>query len=331
MVFVQRSRGFIAVALLALGSVAACTVRAVSMPGTSYAGPEAQPDPALVARLNADVTQLAAGFGERNVTNQPAALEQTAAWLRTRLEGLGYVVQEEPIKVGERTTKNLIVERRGRGLATQLVLVGAHYDTAHGTPGADDNGSGVAVALALAEIFSTRTPERTVRFIFFTNEEPPHFRTTSMGSVVNAGACRGRHDDVKAMLSLETLGYFSDEAGSQRYPWPLSLVYPSQGNFVAFVGNVESRELVRDCVRTFRAMAQVPSEGASLPGSLEGVDFSDHAPYWKYGYPALMVTDTALFRNPHYHEPTDVPARVDFRRLALVTEGLISVVESLAQ
>lgn len=309
------------------GLCAGCFSRMVSMPGTSYAGPDATPAAALEASLRADVTQLASGFGERNLSNAPEALERTASWLTQRLTDLGYVVKEEPFLVGERTVKNLIVEKPG---STELIVIGAHYDSAHGTPGADDNASGVAAALALAAHVMKHPGKRTVRFVFFTNEEPPYFRTASMGSEVNARATRARGDDVKAMLSLETIGYFSDAPNSQHYPWPFSLAYPSTGNFIAFVGDTESRELTRDCVRVFREKGRLPSEGAAIPAAVEGADWSDHGPYWRQGYRALMVTDTAPFRNPHYHEATDVPERVDYRRLALTTEGLFAVIDALA-
>lgn len=309
---------------------AACFSRMVSMPGTSYAGPAATANAALEQALRADVTHLATTIGERNVENAPAALEQTAQWLTTRLVSFGYEVLVEPYPVGERTVKNLVVEKRGERLPTELVVVGAHYDTAPGTPGADDNGSGVAVALALAERLATKHPARTVRFVFFTNEEPPFFNTRGMGSEVNARAARARGDDVKAMLSLETMGFFRDEPNTQHYPWPLSTMYPSTGNFIAFVGDTESRALVHQVISTFRAHAQVPSEGASIPAAIEGADWSDHGPYWRQGYRALMVTDTAPFRNPGYHEASDTADQLDYRRLALVTDGLVSVLDALA-
>lgn len=308
-----------------------CFSRMVSMPGASYAGPEASPAPELEAALRRDVTRVATEIGERNLYNAPAALEQTAAWLTERLTALGYEVKAEPFSVGDRTVKNLIVEKVGASRPTELVVIGAHYDSAHGTPGADDNASGVAAALALAEHFIKQTPARTLRFVFFTNEEPPFFRTASMGSEVNAKAARARGDDVKAMLSLETIGFFTDAPASQHYPWPFSVAYPSTGNFIAFVGDTDSRELTRECVGVFREKARVASEGAAIPSFVEGADWSDHGPYWRQGYRALMVTDTAPFRNPHYHEATDVPERVDFRRLGLVTEGLVAVIEALSR
>jgi Zn-dependent M28 family amino/carboxypeptidase len=189
----------------------------------------------------------------------------------------------------------------------------------------------VAVGLALANYVQRQSPARTVRFVFFTNEEPPFFRTASMGSEVNARAARERKDDVKAMIALETMGYFTDEANTQHYPWPFSAFYPSTGNFIAFVGDTSSGDLARACVEAFRKSAKVPSEGASIPAFIEGADWSDHGPFWRQDYRALMVTDTAPFRNPNYHEATDLPDRVDFKRLALTTEGLFAVLDALAR
>jgi Zn-dependent M28 family amino/carboxypeptidase len=318
--------------VLLLGVLGAgCFSRMVSMPGETYAGPLGTPEPQLEASLRADVNQLAVGFGERNLVNHPEALEQSAVWLTERLSALGYVVKEEAFPVGERKVKNLIVEKLGASRPTELVVIGAHYDSAPGTPGADDNGSGVAVGLALAQYVQAKTPARTVRFVFFTNEEPPFFRTVSMGSEVNAKATRARGDDVKAMIALETMGYFTDEPDTQHYPWPFSAFYPSTGNFIAFVGDTDSRDLARECVEVFRKAAKVPSEGAAIPAFIEGADWSDHGPYWRQGYRALMVTDTAPFRNPNYHHAADLPDRVDFRRLALVTEGLFAVVDALGR
>lgn len=313
--------GFLAVAL------GACVAGMVSMPGESYAGATVAPDEAVVEALRADVTRLAVDLGERNLVNTPEKLRRTAEWLEQRLTSLGYEVRSQRFRAGAHEVRNLIVERRGA--SDELVIVGAHYDTAEGTPGADDNASGVAVALSLAEFFAKQDPHRTLRFIFFTNEEPPFFRASTMGSEVAAKASRAANEDVKAMLALETMGSFSDEKGSQHYPWPFSMFYPSQGNFIAFVADTTSRELVRDSVRVFREDAKVPSEGASVPASIEGIDWSDHGPYWRQGYVALMVTDTAPFRNPHYHRATDLPDTLDFTRLAHVAVGLRGVVRHL--
>src|SRR5262249_21271394 len=161
-------------------------------------------------------------------------------------------------------------------------------------------------------------------------EEPPYFQTPAMGSAVYARRCRERGEKVVAMLGLETIGYYTDRPGSQRYPFPFGLFYPKTGDFVAFVGNTGSRALVHRAVAAFRAGAPFPSEGAAAPAALQGVGWSDHWSFWQEGYPAVMVTDTAPFRNPDYHTPRDVPDRLAYAPMARVVAGLVRVVEALA-
>jgi Zn-dependent M28 family amino/carboxypeptidase len=200
-----------------------------------------------------------------------------------------------------------------------------------GAPGADDNASGVAVMLALARAFEQKPQRRTVRFVAFVNEEPPHFWNESMGSLHYAKACKERGDVITAMLSLESLGYYRDEAGSQKYPPIVSWFFPDRANFVAFVGDLGSRSLVRDAIGAFRASAQFPSEGAAMPAFVTGVGWSDQWSFWQVGYPGVMVTDTAPFRNANYHTANDKPDTLDYARLASVTTGLVAVVEKLAR
>lgn len=205
----------------------------------------------------------------------------------------------------------------------------AHYDTVIGTPGANDNSSGVAATLALARRFAKRNTDRTLRFVAFVNEEPPYFQTDQMGSRVYAQRCRQRRENVVSMLSLETIGYYDDTPGTQDYPPPFGLLYPSEGNFIGFVGNTESGDLVRQAVAAFRRNEKFPAEGGALPGEIPGVGFSDQWSFWQEGYPALMVTDTAMFRYPHYHEPEDTIDKVNFDRTARVVRGLEKVVAEL--
>ena len=196
--------------------------------------------------------------------------------------------------------------------------------------GANDNASGVAVLLALARALSPEKAARTLRFVAFANEEPPHFQNESMGSWAYALSCQQRGDDIVAMISLETMGYYSDEEDSQSYPFPMSAAYPSTGSFIGFVGNVASRHLVRRVVGSFREHAAFPSEGAALPSWIPGVGWSDHWSFWQAGYRAIMVTDTAPFRYPHYHTEQDTPDKLDYERLARVTLGLEKVIRELA-
>jgi Zn-dependent M28 family amino/carboxypeptidase len=231
------------------------------------------------------------------------------------------------------TVSNLEADVAGGARAREVVVVGAHYDTAAGGPGAADNASGVAALLAIARSLtaSKLAPARTLRFVAFVNEEPPYFWNPEMGSLVYAKACKARGDDVVAMLSLETLGYFRDDAGSQKYPPIVSWFYPDRGDFIAFVGNLGSRSVVREAIATFRGAVRFPSEGAALPSFVTGVGWSDQWSFWQVGYPGVMVTDTAPFRNPHYHQMSDTPDTLDYDRLSRVTEGLVAVVKKLAE
>jgi Zn-dependent M28 family amino/carboxypeptidase len=303
----------------------------ISMPGKSHQGPLPPLTPsesALASALRRDVVELAVTIGERNVVNY-AALKKAADYVESGLRVVG-PVRRHTYQADGRDCDNLEVEIRGTKAPGEVVVVGAHYDSVIGTPGANDNASGVAGLLALARALANARPERTLRLVAFVNEEPPHFRTNEMGSRVYARRCRERNETVTAMLSLETIGCFTDMPGTQKYPAPLGLCYPSTGNFIAFVGNVGSRSLVRRCVKTFRDRAPFPSEGAALPGFLPGVGWSDHESFWENGFPAVMVTDTAPFRFPHYHQRGDTPDKIDFERCARVVAGVEQVVRDLA-
>jgi Zn-dependent M28 family amino/carboxypeptidase len=216
------------------------------------------------------------------------------------------------------------------GARPEILLIGGHYDSVFGSPGANDNGTGVAAMLALARRFAARQPKHTLRFVAFVNEEPPYFLSGEMGSFVYADRCKARGDKISAMISLETIGYFSDAPNSQTYPSPgLSLFYPKVGNFIGFVSNVQSRTLLRRVVALFRKHAKIPSEGAALPAFVPGVSWSDQWSFWRKGYPGIMVTDTAPFRYPHYHSSSDTPDKLDYDRFTLVVSGIEKVVEDL--
>ena len=189
----------------------------------------------------------------------------------------------------------------------------------------------MAAVLVLARKFARRKSERTLRFVAFVNEEPPYFQTENMGSWVYAKRCRQRAEKIASMLSLETIGCYSDIPGSQQYPKPFNLLYPSTGNFIGFVGNVASAELVQQVVGTFRRAEPFPSEGAALPEAVSGAGFSDHWSFWQEGYPGVMVTDTAMFRYPHYHGPGDTIDKIDFERMARVVRGLEKVIGALTE
>lgn len=294
------------------------------MPGTSYAGELPPLNSAQVERRNAlrrDVEVLATTIGPRNV-QYPKQMVAASQFLLKELEDMGFVVERQSYRAQEQNFENLIVEVPGKSRPKEIVVVGAHYDSAFSSPAANDNGSGVAATLELARSFASRQPSRTVRFAFFANEEPPFNWTKDMGSLVYARSCKNRDENIVGMYSLETIGYYSDEPGSQQYPQPLDKLYPATGNFVAFVSNLGSREWLRRSVRSFRHHAQFPSEGAALPNRLPGVGWSDHWSFWQVGYPGVMITDTALFRYPDYHKETDTPDKLDYDRMTLVVSGV---------
>jgi len=275
------------------------------------------------------VKHLAGEIGERNVIHRPRELNQAADYIEAEFARAGYEVRRQEYNVSGTDCFNLEVEISGTSLPDEIVIIGAHYDSVTGSPAANDNGSGVAALLGLARRFSRRTCERTLRFVAFVNEEAPYAHTEQMGSWVYARRCRERGEKVSAMLSLETIGYYSDTPGSQKYPPLVGLLYPSTGNFIAFVGNTRYSDLVRQVVGAFRRNEQFPSEGAALPQAIRSIARSDHWSFWQEGYPALMVTDTAPFRYPYYHTPEDTVDKIDFERTARVVRGLQSVITEL--
>lgn len=282
------------------------------------------------ATLRMHVQTLAGKIGERNVW-RPHALRAAADYLRHHWEVQGYRVSAHEVTFERGRWANLEVSRPGRQAPNEIVVIGAHYDSVSGSPGANDNGSGVAALLELARLFAARDVGRSVRFVAFVNEEPPFFRTGDMGSEQYARAARLKGEDIRAMLALETIGYYDDAPGSQHYPPFFSLFFPDRGNFIGMVSNFGSRALLKRAVAVFRAASNFPLESVATFGWVPGVDWSDHASFWNEGYPAIMITDTALYRYPYYHSVQDTPDKVDYARLARVTEGLAAVVEALAK
>jgi len=281
--------------------------------------------------LKKHVVHLATTIGERNLRTYDKLCD-AADYIEAEYKSYGYQPKRQTYQVHGLDCFNLDVEIKGTKSPDEVVIIGAHYDSVVGTPGANDNGSGTAAMLFLAKHFAKSKPERSLRFVAWTNEEPPYFQNRGlMGSWVYAEKCRQEKQDIVAVLSLETMGYYTDAKDSQDYPPPLNLLYPSTGNFVGFVSNTKSRKLQRKVIKTFRKHAKIPSEGASLPASLPGVGWSDHWSFWQEDYAGLMVTDTAPFRYPHYHKATDTPDKVNFPEMAKVVEGLKFVIEDQAK
>lgn len=302
----------------------------IRMPGKSFHGtarPLSRDETALREELKTDVRKLGGEIGERNLARYPQ-LQAAALYIENQLTIAGWKVRRDEYAVHGKGCYN--IEAELRGTSPEIVVIGAHYDSVFGSPGANDNGSGVAALLALARRFSNTHNSRTLRFVAFVNEEPGYFQTAQMGSFVYAAGCRRRNDRISAMISLETIGYYSNKPGSQRYPLlGLGLIYPRTGNFIGFVGNVGSRVLLRDAIGEFRREAQVPSVGGAFPAIVPGVGWSDQWSFWKHGYPGIMVTDSAPFRYPHYHAISDTPDKLDYDSMTRVVIGMKGVIQNL--
>ena len=291
------------------------------------AAPLSPDEIALREELRADVQKLAGEIGERNMWHYPQ-LNAAADFIENSFSHAGLLPRRDTYEIRGQACHNIETEIRGK--RPEIILIGAHYDSVFGSPGANDNGSGVAATLALARRFAGRKTEHTLRFVAFVNEEPPYFLSDEMGSFIYAGRCKARGDKIPVMISLETIGYFSDAPNSQSYPSAgLGIFYPKVGNFIGFVGNVRSRSLLRRVIAAFRKYAKIPSEGAALPSFIPGVSWSDQRSFWRHGYPGIMVTDTAPFRYPYYHSADDTPDKLDYDRFALVVSGMEKVIEGL--
>lgn len=304
----------------------------VKMPGPTFTGPLPPLTPAQLAvrhGLARHVRALAGDIGVRGAEAY-ANVQRAAAYIERELTALGYHVASQEFTADRRTFRNLEATLPGAALGHEVVVLGAHYDSADEAPGADDNASGVAGVLELARVFADAKLNRTVRFVFFPNEEPPNFATRDMGSRHYAAAARERNDQIVAMLSIESIGYYDTEKGSQRYPFPLNLAYPDVGDFIGFVSNLKSRGLLHRAIAAFRRHASIPTQGAAAPGWMPGVWWSDHWSFWLEDYPAIMISDTAPYRYPFYHTPEDTPDKLDYDRTARVVDGLAHVVVALA-
>lgn len=304
----------------------------IRMPGKSYKGQlSALTDKQILIRdeLARDVNKLADEIGERNIWNYKQ-YTVAADFIETSLVQAGYKIRRQGYEVENKTCYNIEAEKAGTKHPKQIIVIGAHYDSAYGTVGANDNASGVAAVLALARYFAGCTNICTLRFVLFANEEPPFYHTDRMGSMVYAKSCRDKDDNIIAMLSLETVGSYSDKPKSQKYPPPFNLVYPSEGNFIGFISNMgDSRKLLHTAIASFRKNCLFPSEGGAIPEIIVGINWSDHWSFWQHGYSAIMVTDSAPFRYQYYHKPDDTPDKINYDCMARVVSGLQSVIAEL--
>jgi hypothetical protein len=323
----------LAVLVFTLPAVLIWVLWMTRMPLESYAGqfpPLTSQQLETANHLSQHVNYLSETIGERNLS-RTGTLQAATDYFQSYFKGVGYSVREQSYLAQGQQVRNLEVSVPGSDTGGETVVVGAHYDTVAGSPGANGNASGVAAVLELARLLQGAAPRKTIRLALFVNQARPFLQTDDMGSLVYARQLRSEHVSVSAMISIETIGSYSDVPGSQKYPaFVFRLFYPSRGNFIGFVGNLGSRTLLRQAIRKFRETTQFPSQGVAAPAYWPGVGWSDQWAFWHEQYPAIMITDTALFRYPYYHTNFDTANRLDFEKMARVVGGVRQVVESLA-
>jgi Zn-dependent M28 family amino/carboxypeptidase len=282
-----------------------------------------------VKKLFAHVQHLSVQIGSRSVYEY-SNIKKTETYIKSVLEELGLTYSTQEFRYRRNLFSNIVVSIPGREEPEDIFIIGAHYDTVSGTPGADDNGSGVAVLLELCRLLQTQELSRTLRLIFFVLEEPPAFHTPSMGSYVYAKQARLNKEKIYGMISLEMVGFFSNKKGGQSFPAPfMGLFYSNVPDFIGVVGNFKSRGLVKKISVSIKRGSSIAVESLSTFRFLPGIDWSDHGSFWKMGYPAVMITDTSFYRNPNYHKGSDTIETLDFLKMAEVVKGLIQVVRDL--
>ncbi len=281
------------------------------------------------ANLTAHLQYLSVTLGDRSIY-RPENLKKAEDYVFRAFQEMGYAPRQQTFICQRQEVSNVIAGDQAEG---GYYILGAHFDTVAGTPGADDNASGVAVLLEVARLARrAKNPARPWTFIGFTTEEPPAFFTPYMGSRVYAKQARKRRDNILGMLCLEMVGYYRQEPGSQDLPLPLRFMgYPTTGNFIGLISDRRSRPLMERLDRAMKQGCRLPTVTLSVPLGgylLPDVRLSDHANFWDEGYPAVMLTDTAYMRNPHYHGPGDVMENLDIEAMAELTLGLINFVSS---
>jgi Zn-dependent M28 family amino/carboxypeptidase len=281
-------------------------------------------------RLQDHLHALTVTIGERSV-RIPENLKKTAAYITGFLEDLGLTVDRQRYSYAEQPLDNITAEISFRADPKHRFLIGAHYDSVSGTVGADDNASAVAVQLEVARHLAAQKGSNpldlAVKFVFFALEEPPAYGTPYMGSRVYAKMAHTQKEKIDGMICLEMVGYACHEPGCQNYPFPLMFLdYPKQGDFIGIVNNFKSRGFARGLVEQFQKNRQLPVVKLTVPFNgwvMPAVRLSDHASFWDQGFKAVMVTDSAFFRNPYYHTAADTMDKLDFEFMAEVVQSLL--------
>jgi hypothetical protein len=283
----------------------------------------------LEERLRGHVVRLSESRVGRNIITADN-LTPVRNYIAKQFASIGFNPKYQSYDIEGDEYANIIIDIPSSVKGAPVLIVGAHYDSVENSPGANDNASGVAALIEIGRYFSIKQPVHNhLRLIAFANEEPPFFHTDEMGSLIYAKSLSDKDETVLGMISLETIGYYTDAKGSQKYPQLFDLLYSDQGNFLSFVGNFQSRNLLTSSIALFRKQSTVPSQGVVSPAFVPGVGWSDHWSFWKVGLNAIMVTDTALYRYRHYHETSDTPDKLNYQQYAKVVFGLYKVIEGL--
>lgn len=283
----------------------------------------------LETRLKRHVVKLSEEIGERNLSHYQN-LEAAAEYITKVFQNYGYEVESQWYKVRGKTVRNIIVEKKGK--KEEKIIIGAHYDSVSGSPGADDNASGVAGLLEISRLMADEDLERTIVFVAFTCEEPPFFFTRNMGSKVYARRCWSRKEKIIGMVSLEMIGFYTKEKRKRALPSRiLSFLHPQVGNYVTLVGNISSKKLINRMSEGFKKHSDFPLLSVVVPELSPTAGWSDHSSFWSFGYHACMATDMAFYRNPHYHTSTDTPDILNYDSMSRVIIGLYGGVLEMAK
>jgi Zn-dependent M28 family amino/carboxypeptidase len=282
----------------------------------------------LEEQLKAHVFKLSSQIGDRSVFDYKK-LEAAANYISSQFSSMGYAVDFQTFETEGKEVRNIIAVKKGKSKPEEIIVVGAHYDTCF-NPGADDNASAVAGLLELARGIIHIDTERTVYFVAFVNEEPPFFQTDSMGSVYFVKHSAKDKKNIIFAIILEMIGYYTNEPNSQRYPPFLGMLYPNRGNYIAVIGNLNSRNLTKTLVSEFKKQTDFPIESLIDIGLFQGTDFSDHWSFWQQGIPAVMITDTSFYRNPFYHTQKDTADTLNYTNMASVVDGFSAVLQNMA-
>jgi len=263
-------------------------------------------------------------LGPRNSENDTSyrQLRQCEEWIRQRWESQGYTVKKQTFSYKGKEYSNLEIEIKGRIAPSEIIIVSAQYDTLPDSPGANNNGSGMAILFQLSRLLKNHTPDRTLRLLNFVNEEDPFFGTEMMGSYQYAKRSHQRRENILVMLSLDTLGIYKEEPGSQKLPFPFKMFYPDRGNFLAFIGNLSSRKYMIEATRGFKKGCSFPIEAGAVPEWVKAADWSDHRSFWQFGYPGIMVTDTGEFRSLSHTTKEDTMEKLNLEAMSRIVIGM---------